>query len=90
MIKNIVIKTDHKNLLVFEIEGDKYTYSSLIVDELWKIKGVKAANSFVPHPLENRVEIRIETDGTITAREALNKAISSLSRIYKAFLKEIS
>ncbi|MEM0173331.1 MAG: DNA-directed RNA polymerase subunit L [Sulfolobaceae archaeon] len=77
------------NYLELEVEGEEHTLGNLISGILREIKGVKFASYYQPHPLIQKIVIKILTDGSISPKEALLKAINNAKEITKKYLEEI-
>ena len=54
------------------------TRMQLLQDERVRFAGYKA-----PHPLEHRIQVRIQTNGQITPHQALNESLTTLSGTFK-------
>lgn len=81
---------DKKSRMVFELKDEDHTMCNAITNALWNEKGVKSAAYNIDHPLVGVPKIMIDTDSTITPKEALKKAIASLEKINKEFLTKFS
>jgi DNA-directed RNA polymerase II subunit RPB11 len=55
------------------------TRMQLLQDERVRFAGYKA-----PHPLEHRIQVRIQTNGQITPHQALTESLGSLSTTLKS------
>jgi DNA-directed RNA polymerase subunit L len=87
------VEREDERTAVYVIEGEDHTIGNLLEKILINMKGVDFANYEMPHPLEHRIVIRIHTDGSITPREALKKALDEALELIKSFrelfLKEL-
>lgn len=87
------IETDRKARYV--IEGEDHTLGVLLEKTLTGLEGVKLAYYESPHPLEDKIIVYVETDGSIKPREALKRALERIiemneefKRLYLEKLKE--
>lgn len=78
------------NYLEIEIEGEEHTIGNLISGTLQRIKGVKFASYYQPHPLMQKIIIKVLTDGTISPKEAIIRAIQDAKELTKRYLEELS
>ncbi|BDB97187.1 MAG: DNA-directed RNA polymerase subunit L [Saccharolobus sp.] len=83
-----IIKNEN-NYLELELEGEDHTIGNLISGTLRKIKGVTFASYYQSHPLLDKIVIKVLTDGSITPKEALLKAIEMIKSISTEYLNEI-
>lgn len=79
------LETDRKARYV--IEGEDHTLGNLLEKTLTTINGVVVAYYESPHPLENKIIVYIETDGSIKPREALKKALERILEMNEEFRK---
>ncbi|EXJ79140.1 hypothetical protein A1O3_08641 [Capronia epimyces CBS 606.96] len=77
------IDTRTPNTMMFIYNKEDHTLGNLLVDKLLKNSHVRFAAYRVPHPLFARFELRIQTDGEITPKEALIAASSEIIRDYE-------
>ncbi|MBN2880731.1 DNA-directed RNA polymerase subunit L [Candidatus Woesearchaeota archaeon] len=78
---------DKKNKLIFKIEGEGHTFCSILKDELNKVKGVVVASYNQDHPLIGLPKMIIETDGSISPKDALEQAIKATKKDSSDFKK---
>lgn len=83
-----IVKQD-TNYLELEIEGEEHTLGNLIAGLLRNIKGVTYVSYNKPHPLVDVIYIKILTDGSITPKEALLKAIENGEELANRFINEV-
>jgi len=83
-----VIK-EEQNYLELQIDGEEHTIGNLLKGMLLKVPGVKFAAYSLPHPLITSITIKILTDGSISAREALIKAIELAENYANLFIDEV-
>jgi len=77
------------NYLELEVEGEEHTLGNLISGALREIKGVKFASYYQPHPLLQKIVIKILTDGSISPKEALLQAINNSKEMVRKYIEEI-
>ncbi|QGA54910.1 DNA-directed RNA polymerase subunit L [Sulfolobus sp. E5-1-F] len=83
-----IIKSE-SNYLELEIEGEDHTLGNLIAGTLRKISGVNFASYYQPHPLTDKIIVKILTDGSIAPRDALLKAIETIRVMASHYIDEI-
>lgn len=71
---------DLKNKLIFNLEGQGHTFCNLLKDELNETKGVVSAGYNISHPLIGIPKMIIDTDDSITPKDALDKALKNLKK----------
>ena len=64
---------------MFELTGESHTVCRALQKELWQDEHVKAAGYNIPHPLINKPEFIVETDGA----DPKKTIISALKRVEK-------
>lgn len=84
------VQKEDRRTAVYIIYGEDHTLGNLLEKVLLKIKGVEFANYEMPHPLEYKIVLRIHTDGTITPKEALDKAIDEIIKMIEEFRSEFT
>ncbi|NIA04138.1 MAG: hypothetical protein GWP09_02190 [Nitrospiraceae bacterium] len=84
-----VIK-DTKETLIFEVKDEDTTFFDVLKNELYKVKGVKAASYARKHPLVNKLTFVVETDGKISPRDALKKGSESVKKDFNQFLSKFN
>ena len=82
----IKVLEEKKNKLVLEITGETHTICNAIVKELWNDKHVKSAGYRIDHPLTNRPNLLVETDGA-DPKKTLSSAIKKLTKVADDFKK---
>ncbi|ABP96002.1 MULTISPECIES: DNA-directed RNA polymerase subunit L [Metallosphaera] len=85
----IAVEREEENYLELRIQGEDHTLGNLIAGRLRSVKGVILATYYLPHPLKDELVIKIKTDGTISPREALNRAIEDVKVLGESFLDEL-
>lgn len=73
---------------VYVIEGEDHTIGNLLEKMLLTIEGVEFASYEVPHPLENRIVVKITTNGEITPREAVIRALREALKLIDSFERD--
>lgn len=86
----IKILEDKKNKIIFESEGLGHTFCNVLKKELWNDGHVKVATYSVRHPLVSNPKMIVETDGSLTAKNALLAAVQRLKKASEKFKKEFS
>ncbi|BBD73953.1 DNA-directed RNA polymerase subunit L [Sulfodiicoccus acidiphilus] len=85
----VKVKKTGINYAEVEIEGEEHTLGSLLVDLLLKEDHVKIASYSLPHPLVEKIVIKILTDGEIEPKVALEKAIEKGIELSKKFQRDV-
>ena len=84
---------ENKNRLVVKVEGIGHTICNIIKNQLSKNSNVKAVAYKIDHPLVGVPQMVIETNGKVSPRAAVKKAIDSLSKeadkLKKTAIKEL-
>ena len=80
------------NTAVFTFNKEDHTLGNLLSQRLLKNPAVMFAAYKVPHPLFATFELRVQTDGTITPKEAVmatcKLVIQDLSKLNESFQTE--
>ncbi|XP_063226051.1 DNA-directed RNA polymerase II subunit RPB11 [Bacillus rossius redtenbacheri] len=78
--KKIIKEQDTKvpNAAIFTINKEDHTLGNMIRNQLLKDPSVLFAGYKVPHPLEHKFILRIQTTSDYTPQDALNNAITDL------------
>ncbi|KAF1838693.1 RBP11-like subunits of RNA polymerase [Decorospora gaudefroyi] len=80
------------NTSVFTFNKEDHTLGNLLAQRLLKNPAVMFAAYKVPHPLFATFELRVQTDGTVTPKEAVMETcrlvIQDLSRLNESFQTE--
>ncbi|KAK7789961.1 hypothetical protein R5R35_008209 [Gryllus longicercus] len=78
--KKIIKEQDTKvpNAAIFTINKEDHTLGNMIRNQLLKDPNVLFAGYKIPHPLEHKFIIRIQTTSEITPQDALSSAITDL------------
>ncbi|XP_053202138.1 pre-mRNA-splicing factor CWC22 homolog [Panonychus citri] len=93
--KKIIIEKETKvpNAAIFTVNNKNHTLGNLIRCQLLKDPNVIFAGYKVPHPLEHKFILRVQTVGDYTPQDALKNALSDLnaeiSYIEERFKKKI-
>eukprot|EP01024_Parvocaulis_polyphysoides_P044164 TRINITY_DN40612_c1_g3_i1.p3 TRINITY_DN40612_c1_g3~~TRINITY_DN40612_c1_g3_i1.p3 ORF type:complete len:143 (-),score=19.33 TRINITY_DN40612_c1_g3_i1:424-792(-) len=84
-LKKVAFERDTKvaNAGTFTIQREDHSLGNMIRMQLLEDKRILFAGYRVPHPLEHRLLIKIQTDGSITPAEALEQALKDLLEEYK-------
>jgi DNA-directed RNA polymerase II subunit RPB11 len=62
----------------FDINKEDHTIGNIIRTELLEDRSVKFAGYKRPHPLEHRIEVKVQTTGECTPRAALLNTVNNL------------
>ncbi|XP_055331085.1 DNA-directed RNA polymerase II subunit RPB11-like [Paramacrobiotus metropolitanus] len=78
--KKITVEKDTKvpNAAVFTFNKEDHTLGNMLRAQLIKDPNVVFAGYKVPHPLENKFVLRVQTTADYAPHEALNNAITDL------------
>ncbi|BFH72659.1 DNA-directed RNA polymerase subunit L [Sulfurisphaera javensis] len=78
-----------ENYIELQIDGEEHTLGNLIKGYLMRVQGVKFASYAKPHPLIDSIIVKIMTDGSISPKEALIKAIELAEADTNKFIEEV-
>ena len=86
---DIEVLKNEGNLMEFRISGEDHTLCNVLRDALLENQKVKVAAYKIDHPLldKKRPKFIINTDGTISPKDALLEAIKSIEKDVK-YLKQ--
>uniref|UniRef100_A0A646QF54 DNA-directed RNA polymerase II subunit RPB11 n=1 Tax=Hemiscolopendra marginata TaxID=943146 RepID=A0A646QF54_9MYRI len=78
--KKIIIEKDTKvpNAAIFTVNKEDHTLGNMIRYQLLKDPNVLFAGYKVPHPLEHKIIIRVQTTADYSPQEAFTNAITDL------------
>lgn len=78
--KKILIEKDTKvpNAAIFTVNKEDHTLGNLITTQLLKDPRILFAGYKIPHPLEHKFVLRIQTTPDYTPQEAFTSAITDL------------
>lgn len=85
----IKILKSGENYIELQIDGEEHTIGNLIKGYLIKVPGVIFASYSKPHPLIDSIVIKIMTNGNISPKEALIKAIELAENDTSKFIDEV-
>ena len=85
----IKILKSENNYIELEVEGEDHTLGTLLAGILRKINGVVFASYYNPHPLFDKIIIKVLTDGSITPRDALLKATEIAKDLSSKYIDEV-
>src|SRR3989344_1981383 len=77
-----------KNLLEFEIKGERHTFLNLLRSYLLKDAGVEFASYRLEHPMDNDAKFIVRTKDSETAEKALTKACDEIDSDLEEFAKQ--
>jgi len=78
-----------ENYIELQVLGEEHTLGNLIKGYLLQVQGVKFASYSKPHPLVDNIIIKIMTDGSISPKDALLKAIELAKADTNKFIDEV-
>ena len=76
--QTVTINEEKINLSVVNIREEDHTLGNIVRLQLLRDRSVKFAGYRKPHPLENRIEIKVQTTGEKKPSEAIQDACSDL------------
>lgn len=78
--EKVTIITDSKmiNTATFIIEKEDHTLGNMLCRKLQKDPNVQFAGYRVPHPLEHKFELKVQSDRSTTPIEAIQSSINNL------------
>lgn len=78
--KKITIEKDTKvpNAVIFHVQKEDHTLGNMLRAQLLKDPKVLFAGYKVPHPLENKFLLRVQTTSDYSPQEALTSAVTDL------------
>ncbi|MEM0130857.1 MAG: DNA-directed RNA polymerase subunit L [Saccharolobus sp.] len=85
----IKILKSENNYIELEVEGEDHTLGNLLAGILREINGVVFASYYYPHPLFDRIIIKVLTDSSITPRDALLKATEIVKDLSSKYIDEV-
>ena len=77
---------EKNNRFVFDLPGGGHTICNTLKHQLWATKGVKVATYHIGHPLKDIPQFTVETDGSLTPKDAIKEAIKQLQKHNKEFI----
>ena len=79
-----------ENTTLFIINGEDHTFGNAVKMMLLRNPKVRYVAYRKPHPLENKIEIKIQTNGEITPIKALREALKNLNDDIDDCLKQLN
>eukprot|EP01017_Pseudomicrothorax_dubius_P041162 TRINITY_DN6557_c0_g2_i4.p1 TRINITY_DN6557_c0_g2~~TRINITY_DN6557_c0_g2_i4.p1 ORF type:complete len:128 (+),score=33.66 TRINITY_DN6557_c0_g2_i4:72-455(+) len=73
------------NAGTFTIYKEDHTLGNLVRVQLLQDRNTKFAGYRMPHPLENKVEIKVQTDGTRNPHAVLLDSLNNLTKTLDSF-----
>lgn len=83
----ITILENKAQKLVFELKGTDHTFCNALKDELRNNDAVTVSTYSISHPLVGKPKFTVETKKGEKPTDSINKAIDSLKKKNKEFLK---
>mmetsp|Transcript_19409 Transcript_19409/g.21706 ORF Transcript_19409/g.21706 Transcript_19409/m.21706 type:complete len:117 (+) Transcript_19409:3-353(+) len=85
--------TKAKNAGTFTVYLEDHTVGNLLRYALLRDENVKFSGYRRPHPLENKIEVKVHTNGKVTPKEAVKRGCDSLAteftQMRDAFLMQV-
>ena len=78
-----------ENYLELEVQGEEHTLGNLMAGMLQGVKGVTFASYYKPHPLIDKIVIKVMTDGSLTPEDALKQAINLGKEYSRKYMEEM-
>lgn len=85
----IKVLEESKKRMLIQVEGHDHTFCNSLKDELNNDKHVDAATYMIEHPLKKTPKMLVETDGSITPRQAFTSAAQRLLKTGDKFLQQV-
>ncbi len=82
--------SEDKNKFVFEVEGISHGFCNMLKEKLLEDSHVKIATYRVAHPLINIPRVLVETDGSVSPRNAVLSAVKKLKAFDDKTKKELA
>ena len=79
-----------ENTTVFTINKEDHTFGNAVKMMLLRNPKVRYVAYRKPHPLENKIELKIQTNGEITPIKALREALKNLNDDIDSCLSQIN
>ena len=79
--KKVIIQPEEKlqNTCLFIINEEDHTFGNVVKMMLLRNPKIRYVAYRKPHPLENKIEIKIQTNGDISPLEAFQEALKNLN-----------
>ncbi|MEM0121102.1 MAG: RpoL/Rpb11 RNA polymerase subunit family protein [Thermoprotei archaeon] len=81
----ILEKILSENSSEFIFKGEDHTIANILSSELREVRGVLHSGYRIPHPLSNEVVVYVQTDGSISPKQAVklasDKLVSELTKL---------
>ena len=74
----IIEKILNQNSSEFVFKGEDHTLANILCSELRKVQGVLHSGYRIPHPLSNEAVVYVQTDGSISPKQAVKMASDKL------------
>ena len=88
VIENKIEKIE--NTSIFTINKEDHTFGNAVKMMLLRNPKVRYVAYRKPHPLENKIEIKIQTNGDITPLQAFREALKNLNDDIDDCIKQIN
>ena len=89
--KKVIPQTEQKipNTCLFIINSEDHTFGNAVKMMLLRNPKIRFVAYRKPHPLENKIEIKIQTNGEITPLEAFREALRNLNEDIDDCIKQL-
>ena len=78
-----------ENTCLFVITNEDHTFGNAVKMMLLRNPKIRFVAYRKPHPLENKIEIKIQTNGEITPLEAFREALQNLNSDIDSCVKQL-
>ena len=78
-----------QNTYLFIINDEDHTFGNAVKMMLLRNPKIRFVAYRKPHPLENKIEIKIQTNGKITPLNALREALKNLNEDIEDCIKQL-
>ena len=89
--KKVIIQQVEKiqNTYLFIINDEDHTFGNAVKMMLLRNPKIRFVAYRKPHPLENKIEIKIQTNGEIAPKEAFREALKNLNEDIDDCIKQL-
>ncbi|KAH7825635.1 putative DNA-directed RNA polymerase II [Monocercomonoides exilis] len=89
-VEKVTVQIDKRvpNAAIYTLQLEDHTIGNLVRMQLLQYPEIEFAGYQMPHPLKNECIIRIQTDGSISPKDALLKAFRDLQTTSISMMKE--
>ena len=89
--KKVILQSEQKipHTCLFIINSEDHTFGNAVKMMLLRNPKIRFVAYRKPHPLENKIEIKIQTNGEITPLEAFREALRNLNEDIDDCIKQL-